>query len=163
MEDQQRGGNPPPKVGIYRIFSTITIEPMLFLCSLAYTLVGVAQQQLIIYKTCLGFQDKYNFTDEYCDNINDYTNSSGYVDHIEPAVAEYNVINTIVMHVLPILLSFYLGAWTDYFGRKTLLLVTTFGQVIAGGLGLLNVYYIEWSRWWFLVSTVVPEVLTGLH
>lgn len=99
--------------------SAVTIEPMVATFSMAVSMVSVVQQQLIIYKTCM--QPEFGLDQEFCENINDNTNSSGYTDDVEPEVGRYNVAKSVVEHVIPIFLSFYLGAWTDNFGRKRLL------------------------------------------
>lgn len=143
------------------VVSQITIEPMLFLGALSMILTLVPQNQLILYKTCL--EPEFELSDDFCQNINQNANTTEYQDLIEPAVAQFNVIKDVVANIVPIFLAFYLGAWSDHFGRKPLLYTTQLGKVISAGFGVLNVYFISWSKEVYLVTVILPETLTGKH
>ena len=54
-----------------------------------------------------------NATEEYCSDINSRSNSSVYVNIIEPEVAQYKVYKSYVQCLLPMVLSFYFGPWSD--------------------------------------------------
>ncbi|XP_059091356.1 proton-coupled folate transporter-like [Tigriopus californicus] len=137
----------------------ITIEPMLFLGAFSTILTLVPQNQLILYKTCL--VPEFELSEEFCQQINQNANTTEYQDLIEPAVAQFNVIKDVVAHAVPIFLAFYLGAWSDHFGRKPLLYTTQVGKVISAAFAVLNVYFIAWSKEVYLVTVILPEALTG--
>lgn len=40
-------------------------------------------------------------------------------------------------------------------------MLTSFGQLVGAGFGLVNAFYIEWSKEVFLFTTLLPVVLTG--
>ena len=76
-------------------------------------------------------------------------------------MAHFNVLKTVVEHTLPILLSFYLGAWSDYFGRKPLIYACQGGVVVGAVFAFVNAYFLEWRKEVFLWTSVLPEALVG--
>ena len=56
------------------------------------------------------------------------------------------VYESIVDHLFPIICSFFLGSWSDSFGRKYLLYCYfLFCMVHTGGL-MLNAYFMQWPK-----------------
>ena len=71
-------------------------------------------------------------------------------------------ISTTTEHVVPILLSFYIGAWSDRFGRKPFLAVCMAGKLVAGAGNLLAAVYLEkMDRWSWLLVYMIPQNLSG--
>ena len=87
----------------------------------------VSRDQMIIYKTCV--DPKFNLTDEFCGHIEDYTNTSDY-SAVEAEVADFNNVVAIVENVIPIVLAFYLGSWSDHWGRKPFLILCMFCKLL---------------------------------
>ena len=54
---------------------------------------------------------------EFCDNFENNTGTPEY-GNIEAEVASFNFIISVTEHTIPILLSFYIGSWSDCFGRS---------------------------------------------
>ena len=97
------------------------------------------------------FKDLNNVSEtedrEFCSHIEDFTNTTAY-DDIEKKVASFNGIISWAEHFVPILLAFYIGSWSDHWGRKPFLAVCMLGRVIGAGFSLLNAVYLdEWNRW----------------
>ena len=66
----------------------VTIEPMILMYALGYYMVGVTTDQMIFYKTCMDPQ--FNFTEGFCGNIENFSNSTEYND-VEEEVARFDV------------------------------------------------------------------------
>ena len=63
---------------------------------------------------------------------------------------------------MPILLSFYIGAWSDRFGRKPFLAVCMAGKLLGGvGMLLAGVYLEKMNRWMWLGVYMIPQNLSG--
>ena len=114
---------------------------------------------MILYKTCIDPQ--FNLTDEFCSNIENYTETQSYSD-VEAAVESFNNYIAITENVIPILLAFYLGSWSDHWGRRPILFVTLTGKLISSFLNFINAVYLkEWSRWVWLATVMVVQNVTG--
>ena len=55
-------------------------------------------------------------TEDFCLNFENNTEEPEYAD-IEAEVSSFNFIISVTEHTIPILLSFYIGSWSDCFGR----------------------------------------------
>ena len=56
-------------------------------------------------------------TEEVCSNIENNTETEAY-DAVEKEVVSFNNIISLAENLIPILFSFYIGSWSDRFGRK---------------------------------------------
>ena len=67
---------------------------------------------------------------------------------------------TIVESVFPLFLSFYMGAWADIFGRKTILYIWCISAVL-GQIGImLTAIFMEWPKEIYLVAEL-PKAILG--
>ena len=66
-------------------------------------------------KSCL---NDFGYSEEFCENLLDHDAEN---TEVQNAVAQFSVYESIVDHLIPILFSFFLGSWSDNFGRKYLL------------------------------------------
>ena len=77
-------------------------------------------------------------------------------------VVSFNNIIAITNNVVPILLSFYLGSWSDQLGRLPFLAIYMLGRTLAGLANFLNAVYLEeWGRWVWLATVMPPLNLSG--
>ena len=56
-------------------------------------------------------------TEEFCSNIENHTDTAEY-DAVEKEVVSFNNVISLAENLIPILFSFYIGSWSDRFGRK---------------------------------------------
>ena len=56
-------------------------------------------------------------TEEFCSNIENHTDTADY-DAVEKEVVSFNNVISLAENLIPILFSFYIGSWSDRFGRK---------------------------------------------
>ena len=135
------------------LLSLMTIEPMMVVQGIASNISMFPQDQMILYKICK--EPQFNLTDDFCNNIEENTNTTSY-DDVEAEVVSFNNVITLSEHLVPILLSFYIGSWSDHYGRKPFLAFCMVGKVIGATFNLLNAIYLnEWNRWVW-VATVMP-------
>ena len=82
------------------------------------------------------------------------------VKHLQ--VISFNNIVAITNNVIPILLSFYLGSWSDQFGRLPFLAIYMVGRTLSALANLLNSIYLEeWGKWVWLATVMPPLNLSG--
>ena len=56
-------------------------------------------------------------TVEFCSNIENNTETAAY-DAVEKEAVSFNNVISLAENLIPILFSFYIGSWSDRFGRK---------------------------------------------
>ena len=113
----------------------VTIEPMILMYALGYYMVGVTTDQMIFYKTCMDPQ--FNFTEGFCGNIENFSNSTEYND-VEEEVAGFMNAVSIMERFVPVFLAFYVGSWSDHWGRKPFILLCMSCKLVRAGMNCLN-------------------------
>ena len=93
----------------------MTIEPMMLIQGMASFIGMYPQDQMLLYKICR--EDKFNLTVDFCSNIENHTGTAAY-DAVEKEVVSFNNVISLAENLMPILFSFYIGSWSDRFGRK---------------------------------------------
>ena len=77
-------------------------------------------------------------------------------------VVSFNNIIAITNNVIPILLSFYLGSWSDQFGRLPFLAIYMAGRTLSALANFVNSIYLdEWGKWVWLATVMPPLNLSG--
>ena len=100
-------------------------------------------------------------SDGFCANIEENTNTTQYSDIEAEMSIFYNYISA-AEHAIPILLSFYLGSWSDHYGRKPFMYITMTGMLLSSIMNVMNaVYLVEWDRWVWLISVILSKNLFG--
>ena len=74
-------------------------------------------------------------------------------------VAQFNVYQTWSDSIFPIFFSFYLGAWADLNGRKTIMHIYMAGQFIAQIIILLSAIFMDWPKEVLLASIIIPAAV----
>ena len=75
----------------------------------------------------------------------------------------YNYMS-LAEHLVPIFISFYLGSWSDHWGRKPFIFLSMTGMLFSAGMNLINVVYLrEWSKWVWLGSVIFIKNAFGGH
>ena len=97
------------------VLGLMTIEPMMLVQGMAAFIGMYPQDQMLLYKICR--EDKFNLTADFCSNIENHTDTADY-DAVEKEVVSFNNVISLAENLLPILFSFYIGSWSDHFGRK---------------------------------------------
>ena len=78
MTEQQEYGSKIEtlKAKLLHFLSIMTIEPMMFLQALAWKMIVVSENQMLLYKICR--EEQFNLTAEYCSGFEDHSNETSY-------------------------------------------------------------------------------------
>ena len=94
---------------IERVWESVESECVIFGFHRIYNFMN------FLDKSCL---NDFGYSEEFCENLLDHDAEN---TEVQNAVAQFSVYESIVDHLIPILFSFFLGSWSDNFGRKYLL------------------------------------------
>ena len=73
----------------------------------------------------------------------------------------YNYIS-LAEHLIPIFISFYLGSWSDHYGRKPFLYISMTGMLFSSVMNLMNAIYLkDWDKWVWLTSVILSKNIFG--
>ena len=73
----------------------------------------------------------------------------------------YNYIS-LAEHLIPIFISFYLGSWSDHYGRKPFIYISMSGFLFSSVMNLMNVIYLkDWDKWVWLGSVILSKNAFG--
>ena len=78
-------------------------------------------------------------------------------------VVSFGAVISLTEHLVPIFLSFYIGSWSDKYGRKPFLAVCMIGKLL-GSVGdlLAGIWLDQINRWtWLALSTPVQNISGG--
>nr|XP_053631145.1 proton-coupled folate transporter-like [Cherax quadricarinatus] len=103
--------------------STLSVEPIMLLDGLAYSNMVVLVENLQMDKVCLV---NLNQTQEVCSNLSNHTDVK---DSISKEVSVFAMYNGIITAVIPLFFILFMGAWSDKYGRKVPLAVSTLGHL----------------------------------
>lgn len=137
-------------------FSSITVEPALFLYMLTYGLCFVYTTQMWVEKVCSFY---FHYDDDVCANLD-----SGKYPEEQRAVhrmtSRYNVYNHLIEYLPAALVVLVLGAWSDTRDRRLPIVIP------MAGVALMKFGLAANAYWWtlppaFILLAYVPVGLTG--
>ena len=77
-------------------------------------------------------------------------------------MVSFGTIISLAEHVIPILLSFYIGSWSDRYGRKPFLAVCMIGKLMSAiGNLLAGIWIDEMNRWVWLALYMPAQNISG--
>lgn len=76
-------------------------------------------------------------------------------------MSKFHQWNGIASHVLPIILAFFIGNWSDRRGRKSLLLLGLFGKLIYSFMIVINTVMPSWNVNMIIYTASIPSTLFG--
>ncbi|XP_072182266.1 proton-coupled folate transporter-like [Diadema setosum] len=125
-------------------FPSITVEPVILLFFLAYSIIATLRAEYISLRIRGDFGIRENAKrDMWTDNCNEMRNATnGAIRHLEAAQAEasYWLLIYNLVEILPALfVSPLIGAWSDRIGRKKAMLLPTVGYLIGATMWVIIV------------------------
>ncbi|KAK2580079.1 hypothetical protein KPH14_012362 [Odynerus spinipes] len=138
----------------------LSIQPPLMLLIFALSVTGTILADITVYRTCttlLGI----NQTECSILHQNGSSKEALRIDAlVQPQVSLMSMSKSLIQSLLPAFLSFFVGPWSDKYGRKPLLLAGYIGQSITYCLLLLMTIW-DINPWYFLIAYVPSACLGG--
>ncbi|KAK9877562.1 hypothetical protein WA026_018666 [Henosepilachna vigintioctopunctata] len=136
------------------------VEIPVFFILLSMSIQGPVFTNLLIYRTCY---INLGYNESECallgsDDKDDYTQK--LEDIVEPYANVISLVLTFVPGIICAILALFIGAWSDRFGRKPVMVLTMAGQTISFGIVILFCILSNISSW-YLVATCIPIILCG--
>lgn len=129
----------------------LSVEILMFLCMFSYVLRNISSTSMIIDKVCL-VHLKYD--EDICRNLKDFESIKA---EVEKMANNYHLGHSFLQMMPPVLLSLFIGSWSDKYGRKLPITVALIG-IILDGFGSAICAYFTRSR---VEYFFIPAVFTG--
>lgn len=105
--------------------NTFTLELPVLLLFFSYNLTSTVFQNEILFQTCMIFEENNS---SQCRNITDNIPDDPIVTKIDAYASNIFMARAILENIVPAFISFFIGPWSDLYGRKPILLSTFFGE-----------------------------------
>ncbi|CAH0716106.1 unnamed protein product, partial [Brenthis ino] len=135
-------------------YKYITVEPVMFFYMMAYMITNVIEQTFYMFQACTV---NHGYSADICYNISNYDDIN---KEVQVTVSTFHQWNGIASHVVPLLLAFFLGAYSDKRGRKVLLLGGLIGKLYFSLVITLNTM-MAWPLEYVIYTAAFPSALTG--
>lgn len=133
------------------ILSGLTVEPVMLLDGLAYSVVIVFMENLQMDKICLV---NLNLTSEVCNNLSNYNEKN---IEMQQYFSVFGMYNGIITAFIPLFFILFMGAWSDKYGRKVPLYIATMGHFCLALGYLLNSWVTKWPVEYLLVAALIES------
>ncbi|KAK5647475.1 hypothetical protein RI129_002367 [Pyrocoelia pectoralis] len=138
----------------------VYVEIPVLLLSFAVMFENTISTHLVLYKTCyvtLGF----NATECAMLGTGQDKNETAFLEtQVQPYAAILLMGQSFIHAFIQPVLCFFLGSWSDRYGRKPILL-SSFGGYIGCYLIMIVISALPQSSPWFILSSLIPICLTG--
>ncbi|CAF4751667.1 unnamed protein product [Pieris macdunnoughi] len=132
----------------------ISVEPVMFFYMMAFMITNVIEQTFYLFRACTV---NHGYSPDICYNISSYDTIN---KEVQVTTSLFHQWNGIAMHMIPVVLAFFLGAYSDKRGRKIILLTGLLGKLYFS----LMITYIATTSWpveYVIYFAVLPSALTG--
>ena len=125
---------------LFRLISWITVEPVQFLYCLMFTTCNIVRDNLFTEKVCIL---DLGYSEELCSNLTKDTSSvnDSIVAEIQDRVAELEAWDGFLVAVPSVFFCLFVGTWSDYNGRKLVLILPFVGNILSYIAYMLNLYF----------------------
>lgn len=139
--------------------NSFVLEPAVFLIAIAFSLTGVVFVNEVIYQGCVFILNQEDDDCRQLGSVNATEEIQLLEEMIQPYASKIQMTRTMVESFLPAILSFFIGPWSDKFGRKPVLLSSLFGFFLSNVL-MTILCFVSVNPWVFIIA-FVPVALSG--
>ncbi|XP_032667218.1 uncharacterized protein LOC116842312 [Odontomachus brunneus] len=136
-------------------FKKISVEPTMWFYMMAFMFTSVVEQAFFVYKAC---RVDHGHSEEVCLHLNNYTDIK---TEVQKTVSEFHQWYNIAGHVIPIILAFFFGNWSDRRGRKLPIIIGLTGKLIYSLMIVVNSLMENWNLNMVTYTAVIPMAITG--
>ncbi len=146
---------------VKRSVTWITVEPVEFFYCVMVAVSNVVRDNLYIDKVCL---IDYEFPAEACHNMTHGKDVPKNISNtVQNSVANFEVIDGILMAIPALIFCLFAGAWSDRYGRKPLLILPFVGNFLCFLIYMANHYWFEELPTGHMLWGSVAAGLTGVY
>ena len=145
------------KQKVLLVLKNVSVEPVCFIIALALFSEMLIIQNLTLYKIC---HVDLKFSPDVCRHLNDPANHDQQAE-VQAIASTFMIYKSIVEHVIPFFSSLYMGAWSDRYGRRWLLLLMIGGLLLDEVGHLVNSIWLDNPKEYILLFSSVPYSLGG--
>ncbi|CAG9794753.1 unnamed protein product [Diatraea saccharalis] len=135
-------------------YKHITVEPTMFLYMMAFMITNVIEQTFYVFRACTV---DHGYSEEICYEINKHQEIN---NEVQVTTSTFHQWNGIASHIVPLLLAFFLGSYSDKRGRKFILLAGLVGKLYFSAMITLNTIK-AWPLNYVIYTATFPSALTG--
>lgn len=145
-----------PKVCNWRrALKFVTVEPTMMLYMMAFMITHVYEQSYYVYKACTA---NCKFNETVCRNLNEYPEQNAIVQSV---VSTFHQWNGVASHLPTVFMAFFLGAYSDKFGRRYIILAGLFGKLYFSNVLTLTSLFSDWPIEYIIYFASLPCAFTG--
>ncbi|XP_064107395.1 lysosomal proton-coupled steroid conjugate and bile acid symporter SLC46A3-like [Macrobrachium nipponense] len=137
------------------VVKNITVEPLMFLNVMAWTIQTTLVTNMVLEKEC---EYKYRETAAACQNLTDLP--LNVTADIQKTATTVMMVQEVVANLPAVLYVLVLGTWSDKYGRKLPMLLPFVGSFLASLIYMANAY-----AWWLpaelIILAGIPQGLSG--
>ncbi|XP_076179832.1 putative peptidoglycan muropeptide transporter SLC46 isoform X2 [Ptiloglossa arizonensis] len=127
----------------------------MWLYMMAFMVTSVVEQAFFVYKSC---RVDHGYSEEVCSKLDDNKTIKAMV---QMTVSNFHLWNNIAGHVVPIILAFFFGNWSDRRGRKIPIIVGLFGKFIYSFMIVINSMMDTWNLNYIVYTASLPMGMLG--
>ncbi|KAL0902365.1 hypothetical protein ABMA27_000255 [Loxostege sticticalis] len=135
-------------------YKYISVEPTMFLYMMAFMITSVIEQTFYVFRACTV---NHGYSEEICYDINKHSEIN---NEVQITVSVFHQWNGIASHVVPLLLAFFIGSYSDKRGRKFILLAGLVGKLYFSAMITL-IATKAWPLEYVIYAATFPSALTG--
>ncbi|CAG9857230.1 unnamed protein product [Phyllotreta striolata] len=137
----------------------VTIEVPFLLFYGTCIMVGNLIINLMTYKVCYNI---LHYPEANCSRLGQYTdNETQELERlVQPHAGVMTAVTEMVPATVPVIMTLFVGSWSDKYGRKPVLLFVLSCMTIAFGSNAILLLYSEINPW-FLMLTTIPIMCCG--
>nr|XP_026500852.1 proton-coupled folate transporter isoform X1 [Vanessa tameamea] len=135
-------------------YKHVSVEPVMFFYMMAYMITNVIEQTFYVFRACT---INHGYSEDVCYNIASY---DAINKEVQVTVSTFHQWNGIASHIVPLLLAFFLGSYSDKRGRKVLLLGGLLGKLYFSLMITFNTMK-DWPLEYVIYTAAFPSALTG--